>query len=60
MPIPPTTLERAFALARSGECTCISEVKERLKLEGFDESQIEGPVLIRQLNDLCRTYFTTT
>ena len=49
----PTALERAFELARSGECAGVSEVKARLRAEGFGPEQITGPALSRQLRELC-------
>lgn len=49
----PTALERAFELARSGECAGVSDVKERLRAEGFAAEQVTGPVLGRQLRELC-------
>jgi hypothetical protein len=49
----PTPLERAFELARSGECATVTDVKQRLKDEGLSASQVEGPVLTRQLRELC-------
>ena len=48
-----TPLERAFELARSGECATVGEIRQRLKAEGLSGSQIEGPMLTRQLRDLC-------
>jgi hypothetical protein len=53
MTFRPTSLERAFQLARSGECATITEVKQRLRDEGLSSNQVEGPVLTRQLRDLC-------
>ena len=53
MSVKPTTLERAFALARSGEYTGVAEIKAKLKAEGFTLNQMEGPSLMRQLRDLC-------
>ncbi len=50
----PTTLERAFELARTGEYEGVKELRVRLKSEGFTLSQVEGPLLTRQLRDLCR------
>ena len=32
----PTTIERAYQLAESGECRTVSEVKQRLAAEGYD------------------------
>ena len=49
----PTPLERAFELARSGECASVTELKRRLWEEGFSTSQVEGPLLLRQLRELC-------
>ncbi len=48
----PTTLERAFELARSGDCQSIQEIRERLRAEGHIDSQVTGPSLMRQLRDL--------
>jgi hypothetical protein len=47
-------LERAFQLARSGECGDIKELEMRLKNEGFARVQIHlaGPLIRRQLRDL--------
>jgi hypothetical protein len=30
-----TTLERAFQLARSGQCSTVDDIKQRLKAEGY-------------------------
>jgi len=49
----PTPLERAFALARSGDCTGAHEIRKQLKAEGFPTDQLAGPTLLRQLRDLC-------
>ena len=50
----PSVFERAFELARSGECGSPTEVKKRLKDEGLDWRQLEGsPTLGRQLRALC-------
>jgi hypothetical protein len=48
-----TSLERAFELARSGECANVSDIRQRLQAEGLAANQIEGPILIRQLRELC-------
>ncbi len=53
MTLRPTALERAFALAKSGECAGPGEVKTMLKQEGFSAEQISGPSLMRQLRALC-------
>jgi hypothetical protein len=44
-----TTLERAFELARLGECKDVTAICQRLKNEGYDGRQIEGAALRRQL-----------
>jgi hypothetical protein len=49
----PTPLERAFELARTGEYASVGEIKLQLSKEGLAHGQIEGPVLVRQLRDLC-------
>jgi hypothetical protein len=47
-----TALERAFALAKSGACTSVDDVKRCLRLEGYSISQIVGSALARQLRTL--------
>lgn len=49
----PTTLERAFTLARSGECDSVSEIRLKLKAEGYPLQQMEGRALMKQLRELC-------
>ena len=49
----PTTLERAFELARTGEYARVSDIRTQLKTEGYALHQLEGPTLVRQLRDLC-------
>jgi hypothetical protein len=49
----PTALERAFELARSGSCADISDIRNRLKQEGHSDSQLVGPMLMKQLRELC-------
>jgi hypothetical protein len=50
-----STLERAFELARSGECASTAEIRARLKRERFDsvEAHLQGPSINRQLRLLC-------
>lgn len=48
-----TALERAFELARSGECHGTDEIRKRLNAEGYSGQQVTGPTLLRQLRDLC-------
>ena len=53
----PTTLERAFDLARSGECASVNDIRMRLKAERFDQvdAHLAGPAIARQLRLLCET-----
>lgn len=51
---PQSPLERAFALARSGDCGSVSEIRKQLRAERLDWRQIEGPTLTRQLKRLCQ------
>jgi hypothetical protein len=53
MPFEPTPLERAFALARSGEYQGLAEIRAQLRAEGFSTKQLEGPRLLKQIRDLC-------
>ncbi len=48
-----TTLERAFELARSGDCRSTDEIRKRLNAEGYSGQQVTGPTLLRQLRELC-------
>jgi len=50
-----TTIERAYELARSGECATVSEIKLRLKAERFDDvaGQLYGREIISALRRLC-------
>ena len=47
-----TALERAFEIARSRDVKSIVEITALLKREGYDQYQIEGRSLRRQLRDL--------
>lgn len=51
----PSTLERAFDLARSGECASVADIRLRLKREGHDqvEAHLRGPAISKQLRLLC-------
>ncbi|KAF0161412.1 MAG: hypothetical protein FD157_4139 [Rhodocyclaceae bacterium] len=44
-----TTIERAFELARSGDCRRVGDIVARLDREGYDGRQIQGSVLKKQL-----------
>jgi hypothetical protein len=53
----PTTLERAFALARSGECANVNDIRQRLRSERYDQvdAHLAGPAIARQLRQICET-----
>lgn len=42
-------VERAFELARSGRYANVSDIKRQLSKEGYSITQIEGPMLLKQL-----------
>lgn len=50
-----STVERAFALARNGECRTIEDIRRQLRLEQCDnvDAHLSGPTVRRQLLDLC-------
>ena len=50
-----TVIERAFALARSGRCLTLSDIRLALKRERFEqvEAHLAAPSLARQLRALC-------
>ena len=49
-----TTLERAFELAKSGNVASIEELRQKLRGEGYETAQINGPALGRQLRGMMR------
>jgi hypothetical protein len=49
-----TTMERAFHLARSGRFSRLDDVITSLNREGYSASQIQGPLLKRQLTGLIK------
>jgi hypothetical protein len=51
----PTTVERAYQLARSGECADLIEVRKRLKAEGYQDErfQLHGLSITSELRKLC-------
>ena len=51
----PTTLERAFDLARSGDYASVGDIRLRLKDERFEhvEGNLAGSSIKRQLRKLC-------
>jgi hypothetical protein len=49
-----TALERAFQLAKSGDCAAVPDIKRRLLREGYSVAQITGGTLSKQLVALIR------
>jgi hypothetical protein len=51
----PTTLERAFDLARSGRFASVNDIRVTLKRERFEqvEAHLAGFAIARQLRGLC-------
>jgi hypothetical protein len=51
----PTTLERAFALARSGRFASVNDIRLTLKRERFEQvdAHLAGFAIARQLRGLC-------
>jgi hypothetical protein len=51
-----TTLERAYELARSGECTGVADIRDALTRERFSDvaGQLYGPTIQKQLKRICR------
>ncbi len=48
----PTELERAFQLAKSGECQSVDEIRKKLCLEGYYATQVTGKGLLKQLQGI--------
>jgi len=49
----PTVIERAFALAASGQVNGLDEIRDVLKAEGFTVAgQLYGPTIAKQLAKL--------
>ena len=55
----PTTIERAYELARSGECRTLGEVKQRLSADGHDRIQehLYGATVSTALRKLCQAHY---
>jgi hypothetical protein len=51
----PTTIERAYQLAKSGDCASVTEIKAKLRSEGYTDApgQLYGPTIQRSLRQLC-------
>ena len=57
----PTTLERAYELARSGECRTVGDIKTRLQQEGHERVQdrLYGGSLTSALRRLCVAHYVS-
>jgi hypothetical protein len=47
-----TELERAFQLAKSGECRSVDEIRKKLSSEGYYATQVTGKGLLKQLQGI--------
>jgi hypothetical protein len=49
----PSTLERAFLLAESGDCTTVNDIRAQLKKEQCDsvDAHLAGQTIQRQLRE---------
>lgn len=56
----PSTLERAFQLAKSGHVGRVEELRVVLKNEGYFLAEIQGPILLKQLRQAIKTARQTT
>lgn len=61
MTFRPTTLERAYELARSGACRTVGDIKTRLQQEGYERVQdrLYGGSLTSALRKLCTAHYIT-
>ena len=52
----PTLMERAYELAKSGECDSVRAITVRLNDEGYlyPDSHLSGPTIRSELLRLCR------
>ena len=51
----PSTVERAYQLARSGQCPTLGDIKIRLRAEGCPQisAHLAGQKIRRALQELC-------
>ena len=51
----PTTIERAYELARSGACRTVGDIKARLQAEGYEgvKDRLYGASMTGALRKLC-------
>lgn len=57
--LKPTTIERAYEMARSGKAATIEQIIKCLEYEGYFQvrSQLTGVALRKTLNALCKASF---
>jgi hypothetical protein len=55
----PTTLERAYQLAREGRCRTVGDIKQALAAEGYERIQdsLYGRTLTADLRRLCQAHY---
>ena len=60
MNLKPTTIERAYELARGGTCRTVTEIKQQLLAEGYERvrDSLYGPSLNTALRKLCQENYT--
>ena len=58
----PTTIERAYQLARHGGCRSVTEIRQRLSAEGYERIQesLYGQSVTRALRALCQQHYAPT
>jgi hypothetical protein len=49
-------VERAFQLVENGQCQSVEEIRRFLKNEGYSDSHICGPSLLRHLRHMMRAH----
>ena len=49
-----SALERAFEIANAGGCRVVGDVRARLKAEGYDDREMVGPALRKQITAILR------
>lgn len=59
MTFRPTTIERAYELAKSGSCRTVGDIKSRLQAEGHERVQdrLYGGSLTSALRKLCIAHY---
>jgi hypothetical protein len=54
----PTTIERAYELAKAGSCASVFDLKKQLRKEGYTVREFSSaPSLTRTLGKLCAAHF---